>query len=257
MVMKLKNRTKYALVIVISLLLLGAIIWFVSHNADNQEPDGQTPIREYDQQIKNLPANYKSGIEGALRDMIAYNNAESSTADRVSDAVIRDGSATQREAIKGDRYEGQFIVDIESLRQSYLVQYEYSRLPEKDAQSGYPVLVTCLPENKLIYGDFICRERYTTADEKVRDPIVSKLPHATLSFRLSADATGEELILRAELRIPAMDLSGDARSRRQAVTLYKREVTNWMESEGFDPADYTITYNYLNDGRLRGTHTEP
>lgn len=229
--------------------MIGVIVWIITaqvHNADDR-----TRIRDYDRLVKNLPDSYKAAIEGALRDMIAYNGIDASRLDSVQDATIREGTAEQEEALKDYRYTGRFIVDIESIGHSYLVQYEYSQRPEMNPQSGYPVLVSCLPEKQLIYGDFSCKERYTATDEKVKDPIVSRLPRTTLSYRLIADATGKELILRVELRIPDIDLQGNQASRRKVVALYKKEVTDWITSQGLDPAKYTIYYNYLDNGNKR------
>lgn len=239
----------FSIIVGVGLLLLGAIVWIIT--ARVHDAGDRTPIRGYDRLVKNLPESYKSAIEAALRDMIAYNGIDESQLDSVKDAITRKDSAAQEEELKDYRYTGRFIVDIESIGHSYQVQYEYSKRPEMNAQSGYPVLVGCLPKDQLIYGDFSCKERYTQTDEIVKDPIVSRLPRNTLSYSLIADATGKELILRAELRIPEIDLQGGSASRRQTVALYKKEVTEWITSQGLDPAKYTIYYNYLDNGNKR------
>lgn len=247
------GRRKLIIIIVLTLLLFGGIIWLISARIATENMKTKTPIRGYSRLVKNLPDSYRNSIEAAVHSMIEYNNNRD-VSDAVGDAVIRDSSATQQEIVKGSSYSGNFIIDIASIRQSYRVQYEYSDDPQANPQSGYPVLVSCLPKEDLIYGDFSCKERYVSTDNKsvLKDPIISKLPYANLSFRLSADVTTGTLKLYAELRIPESDLKGGEESTKQVISSYKEEVVNWIKSQGLDSEKYNITYSYLDKNRVRG-----
>ena len=54
-----------------------------------------------------------------------------------------------------------FIVDIPSISQSYVVTNYYSPLsPEISGLTDYTTLVTCPDSSQLIYGDFNCIDRF-------------------------------------------------------------------------------------------------
>ena len=251
------SRRKVIVGVLLALVLVGGLIWLISVRSAVENMKIKTPIKGYGQQVKNLPDSYKNSIEAALHSMIEYNNTPS-TSDTIGDATIRNGSTKQQEIVKGSSYSGSFIVDIPSIHQSYRVQYEYSSDPQVNTQSGYPVLVSCLPKEDLIYGDFTCKERYTSVDNKaaIKDPIVGKLPYASLSFRLTADVTSGKLKLFAELRIPESDLKGNETATNQVVSQYKNEVLSWIKSQSLNPDGYDITYSYLDNGRVRGLDSQ-
>ena len=58
---------------------------------------------------------------------------------------------------KNGWYVGSFVVDIPNIQQSYKVEFNYSEDPDY-AIGGYAVLIYCLPEDKMVYPDFDCKE---------------------------------------------------------------------------------------------------
>lgn len=206
-------------------------------------------ITNYDKKIKNLPDDRKQSIEAALSNTIKLNLPNGTAMPNIDDATIRDGSEQQTELVKNTRYKGSFIVDIASIKQSYRVQYAYSSDPNDSFAIGYPVNVTCLSINELKYGDFQCKS-VVSEESKGIDPIISQLPHTTLSYNLRASTTSGSLILYADLDIASVDLKGDLASKQRAVALYKKEVTDWIAQQGLDPSKYTIKYNYDDNGNL-------
>ena len=75
-----------------------------------------------------------------------------------SGAVIRDSEPylyTYNNDYTG--YYGEFIVDIPEIQQSYLVKFAFNEDPDS-FMGGFASLVYCLPEDKMIYPDFDCKE---------------------------------------------------------------------------------------------------
>ena len=58
---------------------------------------------------------------------------------------------------KNGWYVGSFVVDIPNIQQSYKVEFSYSEDPDY-AIGGYAVLIYCLPDDKMVYPDFDCKE---------------------------------------------------------------------------------------------------
>ncbi|MEV8358478.1 hypothetical protein [Microbacterium sp. NPDC076895] len=244
-----RKRIVIAGAVLLVLLFIGLVIWLWPRGEDNQYGEG-VEIGGYSGQVNNLPSDYLDGFEAALLKMVRYNGISDAEASDIRDATIRDGSAKQTYLDgKGTGYSGSFIVDIASIKQSYEIQYEYAAPNTGVTTSGYPVLVNCLDTDQLIYGDFGCKNLYAAESEDL-DPLVSHLPYKNLTYQINADSTagGDKLRLNVKLSIPDIDLSGDEASRRQTITLYKAEVTKWISSQGVDPANYDIHYNYSDTG---------
>jgi hypothetical protein len=78
------------------------------------------------------------------------------------------------------------------------------------------------------------------------DPIARYLPYGTLDFNLSATVTQgsnnqSQLVLNAQLLLSHADMS----DQDAAIAQYKKEVTDYIESIGFDPSKYTINYTVV------------
>lgn len=236
------NRKRLAvvsgLVILILIFIVLGVIGIIRNLNSNPYGDS-TAIKNYDQTIDTLPEDYKHLFTATLHDMIELNYSGELSITSVSDAVIRKDS--NKEAVSTEaEHAGSFIVDIASLQQSYLVQYEYSSNPNEAFTSGYPILVSCLETSELIYGDFECKEMYSQNFEEL-DPIFDVLPYSTLEYQLSAneDSDGDVTIL-IELYITDADKDNE----EAVVELYKSKALAWLKSKDFDSNDYIIEYSY-------------
>lgn len=248
-----QQEKQLRLIIIISiavLVVLGIIVTIVAL-LNNKNPYGESiTIQNYDQKVKNLSQDYEDNISASLYKIVDLNTEADVNGAEVKDAFIREGSEVQNEVLKGQRYQGSFIVDIDSLKQSYNVQYAYSTRDGDSFIAGYPILLSCVQPDKVKYDGFDCKDLIETQSSTQQlDALVNFLPHSTLSYSLKADATGDEFVVHAKLNIPEVDLKGDAASRQQTVQLYKSLVTDYIRSNGFDPEKYTIEYNYTDDGQ--------
>ena len=230
-------------------IIIGVFIYIAYSNANKNEYGESLSINNYDQKVKNLSKQYKDAITASLYKTVLLNSSNEVKASSIKDAIIRENSDSQDEVIKNEQYTGDFIVDIASIKQSYKVQYTYSKTVDNEVLSGYPILVSCLDVKDLKYGDFKCKDLYVDKS-KQDDVIVGYLPYNTLDYRLTGNTTTGELVINAKLNITPGDLKGSVESRQKIVAMYKKEVTNWIKSKNLDPSKYTIVYNYDDNGNL-------
>lgn len=238
----LTPRTKKVLLVILLVVTVATItLLFVLFAPKNTNPyGGEVIIRNYRDNVKNLSGNYEDLIMAELYKVIKLNTKEGEAVPSVNDAILRDGSARQEYSEEFSIYKGSFIVDIESLKQSYIITYVYSRDSDSTALGGYPILASCLPVDQLIYGDFGCKD--IESEESVDlNPITTVLPYSTLSYSIRAVNNDKSIRLIVTLFITEADRrSGEA----AAIASYKEEVLAWISSQGFNPADYEIVYNY-------------
>ena len=235
-------------VLVVVFIVLG---FMFGNKASNPYGNGII-IQNYNDKIKNLPSEMKQGTEAYLYNIADRNNKGSYNLKSIKDAYIRNGSNTQDYSESKNLYSGNYIVDIESIKQSYYIQYTYSSDQKNVHAPGDAIIVSCLPKDKLIYGIFNCSDFISAQASKYED-IIQFLPFENFSFKLSANATSGEdkVILVAELRIPDSDLTGDSVSDSKVIDMYKKEVTDWIKSKNLNPDDYIITYNYSDNGIIQ------
>ena len=114
-------------------------------------------IANYDSTVTNLPQAETDAIYFQLNYTLGLNGVNRA----VTDAVIRDGSYSQRITDTEHMiYETAFIIDIPSLKQSYSVIDKYSPLPmEESGLTDYTTLVLCPDADDLIYSEFQCTDR--------------------------------------------------------------------------------------------------
>lgn len=237
---------KKAVVIIVGIFALFiaiiSLIMFLTQSNENQFGKF-IRIQNYDQKVKNLPSDMRDAMESHLYTIVVKNVDKSVDAAAIKDAYIRENSDTQSYSQRTTVFDGEFIVDMESIKQSYRVQYSYSQENTIDV-GGNQVVITCLPEEELKYGPFPCTD-LVSEQSSDNDVLLQYLPYENFSFKLSPDATqGDELVLVATLDIPQIDLTGSAESNAQVVALYKKEVTDWIKSKGVNPTKYEIQYNY-------------
>jgi hypothetical protein len=224
--------------VVLAMLIL--IIFFAIPNSTN--PYGEElKIENFSGLVKNLPTERRDAIFSALHTIVTLNGINEEQASTINDAVIRTDSAKQSYDVKNDIYNGEFIVDIESIKQSYLVRYFYAAKDSVAKIGGYSLLMLCLPVDQLKYGDFNCKETLAAESEGI-DPIIQYLPHSTLSYQINS-RTGDDG--KVTLTIQLLLTEADRRTGEQAaVDIYKSEALDWIRSKGLDPNNYTINYTY-------------
>lgn len=245
------SRKKALLLIgVVLVLFIGIVALIATITQQDENQFGKfIRIQNYSAKVKNLSNDMRDSMESSLYNTVIGNVDASTNVSKINDATIREGSDAQERDSKNATYSGSFIIDMSSIKQSYYVQYSYAPDPTTSI-GGSPVIISCLPVEKLIYGEFTCTDlasKQSTED----DMILQYLPYENFTFKITPDATqGDKLVLVVDLDISEVDLKGDAASKAQTVTMYKNEVTDWIASKGVDPTKYEIQYNYDDAGNV-------
>lgn len=248
-----KDQSKKQLIIIgviVGIILVGFIILiaFLFRDTGKNQFGERIRIQNYDEIVKNTSDDTRDAIESYLYNIVKMNKEKDFNATTVKDAYIRKDSASQNYVQMDRYYSGDFIVDMESIKQSYWVQYTYALDESNPKVSGSPVVISCLPENLLKYGPFDCKD-LVSDQGAANDVLLQYLPYQNFSFRITPDATrGERLTMIVRLSIPQLQLKGSAETRRNAVAQFKGQVESWIISKGGDPASYDYEYNYDDNG---------
>ena len=237
-----KRRNQLIIISVSAFVIFAVCIGLIFMPRQKNGPE--LGIEGLSKTVANLPAERRSAIQAMLLTTVRMNTSENIDESNISKGVIREG--TEKSDFDQDKelYTGSFIVDLESIRQSYEVAYFYREDPDSFITGGNTVEVTCLPPEKLIYGDFDCKDILSEQSKDV-DPIIKELPFISTYFKVSAHYVGDELELTAELRMLPSDYD---KSPVAAVQKYKEKVYTWIRSTGNDPSSYTIKFNYADSG---------
>jgi hypothetical protein len=241
------NRlTKKQWIILGGLIMLFVVIPFTLYFIFRPPADTETiSIQNYDEIIRNLPEERKYFVLFALRTIVALNNPSLSDAQipSIQDSRIRNESLRENIPAEG-RLEGTFIVDIDSLQQSYRITYQYSSL-----RDGYAInraiVASCLADNELLYAPFDCKNPLAGLGDtapQTEDPLLSRLPYSTPFYTITgSDVSGEKRIV---VRIM---LNTNNLRALQAFGSYRTEVRAWLLSlvDTLDP--YTIEWRNLSN----------
>lgn len=231
-------------IIAVFLVVVIGISFLLGQKTENQFGKFIT-IKNYPDKVKGIANEVRDATQTYLYNVVVMNIDTSTTnASTIKDALIRDGSNSQKNE-KGV-YTGDYIVDIASIKQSYQVTYLYSKDDSK--MGGNPIVVSCLPKDKLIYGEFNCKD-IVSKQASPHAEILRYLPYQNFSFKLSPDATqNEKLTIVVTFDIPQSDLKGSVSSRQSVVSMYKNEVRQWLLSKNLNPDNYLYRYNYDDQG---------
>lgn len=162
---KIKNR-KLTLIILAGLVVIVLAIWLTPAiiKMFKKEPEIDygpgVEIVDLKKQISDIPDDYVKNLEADL--YIAIKKNSSSVDSEGTKAQIRAGSIKSTDDADEKSYYRSFIVDIESLKQSYRVQLNWA-LGEDGSTIpyGYPIVVSCLfTTDEAIYGDFGCMDDF-------------------------------------------------------------------------------------------------
>lgn len=178
-------------------------------------------------------------IQFELLEAVNMNHKKAIKGSDITDAVVRSGSFNQQS--KDNIYTVSFIVDIPSLKQSYQANYQWEEGTSSVKNiDEWGTNVRCLPEEKLIFGKFECKDMFSILSGD-NSAIIRHLPHSTLNYRVTLDPK-EKNTLNVVIKTSAADERKDSSA---AVLTYKNQVVEWIRSTGNDPVDYKIKYSVI------------
>jgi len=229
---------KIALVGGIALFVIIMIIWGVI--VLSSSPHESIVIGNFDKYINNLPNTERTTLEIILRQVVDLNSSESGIA--INDAFIRDGSTSQERGEDRQIYKTTFIVDIPSIKQSYKITNYFTDNIEYFS-ADYRQLVTCLGVRDLIYGDFNCKDRFSTENNLTKsDPILMLLPYRSDTWtadRVIGFNDDNKAILIISTYIPR---TGDQAILDEFIKPQKVLVEQWLRNNNLDPNDYEMVF---------------
>lgn len=238
----------FTALIVIS-LIVAAILGI--NKATSQNQFGKfIKIQNYDAKVKKVSSDVKDAIQSSLYNTVKTNTADDFNPATVKDAFIRDDSETQSFDTTTKVYNGSFLVDMASIKQTYQVQYSYSTSNTIDT-GGSPIIITCPNTDQLKYGAFPCTD-LSSAQSNPEDILLQYLPYENFSFKLSPDATSGKLVINATLDIADSDYGTTPAEHAQAVADYKGYIVEWLNTKTIDSSKYTFKYNYTAAGDYLG-----
>lgn len=232
------GKRKIALFVISFLLFIAAIVYIVIKSTPS---DTATPvdISGYSNAAGEAPKGLESMVKVSLADIIKKNNPNKAGLDSIAPKV-RDNSYTATPPNSDGIIQAKFFVDIESLKQSYLVYISYYKdTPDKFAG---PPSVRCI-ENKddLIYGDFDCQEISPVDDTLSKDALLSKLPHKDPLYYISGyvDSEGHKHV------VVDIDLNTYSEATRKMFQERKEQSLQWIKSQDVDSDEYLIEWRNL------------
>ncbi len=222
---------KYKIIIIVGissfLILVGIIIFIAIKSA--------TPRLKIDNidTVQNLSSDIITTLEEDL-----YRTVDDNTDEKVptSGALVRTDTIISEYNNSTNVYSGTFIVDIASLEQSYLVQFEWSKEKNNPNLSSTSELISCVRDKSLvIYPDFNCKDQFSF-NEKTDDPDVylnGYLPH------IENLSTGENFVV-LDNGVNYLFIQLDNCHNTSLVEEAINKTKAWLSSIGIDPEKFTI-----------------
>lgn len=151
--MSKKTKIRFAIVCSVITATLVITLALLANYLINRS--NRTIIDNFDDYYFGVPQKTKELIFSTLNNTIDKNTSGNTPIDG---ATIRDTEPYLYDYnINYDGYSGEFIVDIPTIQQSYLVNFNFNEDSEAFS-GGYEVLVYCISGNRMIYPDFGCEE---------------------------------------------------------------------------------------------------
>ena len=238
---KFNQNPKLFLILSISFFLITIIIIITIAIYSNLH-DQRITITNLDSVAKNLPAYKKKELEElvykAARTNSNYDKIKLST----TTATIRDHSFSETY----DRYEkffsGNFLVDIEDIKQSYHIYYHWSK--DQDFLKNNPWYISsaeCVTKSEAIYDYFKCKNPYGDSESEKYSSISMLLPYDTTENNLNIHFSKLEHYYDNGgffVRI-TVDSCGDDSSLQYDTIAFKK----YLEKYNLNPDDYKTILN--------------
>ena len=165
------------IIVIIMALIAGILIVFLINQNDNS--GGAKKTRTSITGLPtDIPKDISSLIEAGLYDTIALNLPDDETPPK-SGAIIREGSLQESFDESENLHYGDFITDIDSIKQSFSIYYEWTNDKNNAYMSGYPVIITCVERTERIYNTTSCIDAYHQADPVIDSFAEKYLPRVT------------------------------------------------------------------------------
>ncbi len=218
------DKKRKIIIIVGLVIFLGFVGLIVFISLQNTTPRLKIDNIDY---VQNLSDDVKNSLEIDL-----YRTVDDNTDEKVptSGALIRTNTATSDYNSTTKVYSGNFIVDIESLKQSYFIQFSWSKEKNNPNLSSTSNLVSCVRDKSLIiYPDFKCKDQFSFSNDTDDADVYLNgyLPH------IEALSTGENFVL-LDNGINKLMIQLDNCHNNTLVSEAISKTNEWLDSIGVD-----------------------
>lgn len=193
------------------------------------EVSAKIHLNNLESTIPEIPKDQREDISRELYNIAAQNTENSK--------FIKNFGATIREStIEKESNSGSFIVDIDDLQESYLVQY---RLKGDDGKydSGYPTLITCPKKSLRIYENQSCEDNFSPKT------LEELLPYSdtTSSGQFFSIVKGENFSPKKQSIIIMSSICDNYQSTSEEIN---SKVQAWINDQEIDISKVPITNNF-------------
>jgi hypothetical protein len=240
------NTKRLALIAALILAIVGFIVFITS----NSKPDSNLVFIEgLGDCSEGINDTRVTALEGDMYGYVSLANKVNKvkTAPTYDGTVRKDGCGDTTSKLTKDYdgkqlrvYSSSAVVDIPEAKQSWQVRYDWVKDGGDDKTDLGELRVTCLPADKLTYGDFKCDQalslkKYGTTNY---DPILQYMPYSGEGFNI--DYRPDTKQVTATISIP-LKYKGD----QEVIDNRKQLVPYWFQKRNLDPAKYNISYNIV------------
>lgn len=239
------NKTVFNFKIIAIILAIPLLIILLLIINQPRLPKDGTNIENLAEYDKNIPVTKRNLVLQNLYQTIKLNLKENEIPP-TRGAKIRANTFKTETDRKKDYTNTSFIVDIDSLHQSYLVQYHWSNNPKNpDMPQDYPELTSCLSNpDDAIYPEFICKDTFRSG-KNAYEIISNYLPYFRYKDPKVKNDPGNTVVYNAFYRIessgkPYIELIVVTNNDPLLEKKYIEEFHNWIKFQGVNPTDLDI-----------------
>lgn len=228
----------FAFIVVVLIVVILAAVVIINIQKTFIE-DHRTRIDNMGDYSKTISRTAQEALERALYTRIEGNLVEGQKVPTKGAKIRID---TYSETEKDEQITGKFIVDIKAVRQSYLVTTTWSKYSNVNLGDYYAEL-DCVPDDKVIYGDFQCKQQAEFFPGMVGNPI-EKLPYT------KTDPKTGEVAYNIRMMSDYLMISYQACGNEDLKKQYEADARAWLEEQGTDFERYTLRFIDTCDGNF-------
>ena len=221
----LTKNQKIGIIVIIQIIIIMLIVVWV-----NIAIQPKTHIEVVNESDTNIPDDNWRGLKNELWDLIQDNVSDVTQSD-IDDVVIRDGTYT--ETTENDITTAKFLIDIDSLKQTYAVAVSWSNSVELYDYTS----IDCPPLAQMKYPETVCYGR-----DNDTYSLDLYLPHAVYPEGRNIDEgypTAPNYIIHGDENTKTIDIEVSACDPDK----FKSEALEYLGTTPINLTDYTVNYN--------------
>lgn len=241
-----KHPKLYIFTTIFLFIFITCLIIFIAFY--NNSHDYKITITNLDEYTKNMPSSTKNNIYEAVYRAVETNSDKDVASISLMNATLRENTFKETYNKNTSVYSGEFIVDIEEVKQSYRIYYDWtSNNKSSTLISSYGASATCLKMSDMIYPFFKCTNAYDDINLANYNYLYMILPYNTTTEDGVAISISEVDYYYGSnepfIRI-SVDACGDEKILNEGVNL----IRNYLSSYNLNLDDYKYLTKNLCDG---------